>query len=254
MCDKGLPRGFKGRRRDARRSLCQLIEVFMKRRIVIGLSFLFVALEACGGTPPGDAGSGDEQDINVKKAGTPIVEVLEYTGRYNDVPGGDFGSVVLHRDGTFTRFDPHLGVSAGLNYSGPSAPESSGTAALPLKLDRLAATVGPDSTFHHALLVVTLNDGSKRTLTSDFVLVGETACDNTGGEWTDDDADPKTGLFCLCPKPKMWLHASGGCVAFSKKGEACGSDVAIQKQCDEGLRCVAPTTGPISEHTPGTCQ
>ncbi len=36
-------------------------------------------------------------------------------------------------------------------------------------------------------------------------------------------------------------------------GEACGDDVAIQKQCQDGLVCVFPEGGPISEHTPGIC-
>jgi hypothetical protein len=223
----------------------------MKRRIIIGLSFLVLSVQACGGAASKDGASGDEQDI--KRTKPPIPQVLQYTGRYDDVPGGAFGPVILHRDGTFIRFDPHLGVSQG-RYSGPTSPDPNPNAALPLKLDNLKATLGPDAKFSHALLVVTLANGVAVTLTSAFGLVGEQACDKTGGQWTDDDADPETGLFCVCAKPKTWLHANGGCASFSKKGESCSDDVAIQKQCDEGLRCVPPTTGPISEHTPGTCQ
>ena len=40
----------------------------------------------------------------------------------------------------------------------------------------------------------------------------------------------------------------------SVEGGPCGDDVAIQKKCATGLTCVFPTTGPKSEHTPGTCQ
>jgi hypothetical protein len=40
----------------------------------------------------------------------------------------------------------------------------------------------------------------------------------------------------------------------AKLGEACGDDVAIRKKCAAGLTCVPPGSGPISEHTPGTCQ
>ena len=36
-------------------------------------------------------------------------------------------------------------------------------------------------------------------------------------------------------------------------GDACSEDVAVQVQCAEGLICVFPTSGPISEHTPGHC-
>src|SRR6185295_1013146 len=37
-------------------------------------------------------------------------------------------------------------------------------------------------------------------------------------------------------------------------GKACGDDVAIRKKCKAGLTCVFPTTGPVSEHTPGVCK
>src|SRR5262249_23890716 len=47
------------------------------------------------------------------------------------------------------------------------------------------------------------------------VLVGhpalEDACDATGGLWTDDDVDPATGLFCICPAPKVLIWSEGGC-------------------------------------------
>jgi hypothetical protein len=39
----------------------------------------------------------------------------------------------------------------------------------------------------------------------------------------------------------------------AEKGEACGSDVAIQRSCADGLTCVLPDGGPISEHTAGVC-
>ncbi len=42
--------------------------------------------------------------------------------------------------------------------------------------------------------------------------------------------------------------------APSKKGEACGDDVSVQKKCATGLKCVPTKTGPVSEHTPGICQ
>ncbi|MEO6420717.1 MAG: hypothetical protein ABIP39_14995 [Polyangiaceae bacterium] len=42
--------------------------------------------------------------------------------------------------------------------------------------------------------------------------------------------------------------------APSKKGEACGDDVAVLKKCATGLKCVPTKTGPVSEHTPGICQ
>src|SRR4051794_21663294 len=37
-------------------------------------------------------------------------------------------------------------------------------------------------------------------------------------------------------------------------GGTCGDDVSIHTPCTAGLTCVFPTTGPISEHTPGVCR
>jgi hypothetical protein len=41
----------------------------------------------------------------------------------------------------------------------------------------------------------------------------------------------------------------------AQRGDACGDDVTIQRQCADGLICVFPSpgNGPISEHTPGVC-
>jgi hypothetical protein len=40
----------------------------------------------------------------------------------------------------------------------------------------------------------------------------------------------------------------------SKEGGECGDDVAIKKKCAAGLVCAPSTSGPVSEHTPGTCK
>jgi hypothetical protein len=40
----------------------------------------------------------------------------------------------------------------------------------------------------------------------------EALCDATAGSWTDDDADPTTGLYCLCPPGTVYLPSEGGCV------------------------------------------
>jgi len=41
---------------------------------------------------------------------------------------------------------------------------------------------------------------------------------------------------------------------LSQKHQPCGDDVAIQRHCAAGLTCVFPSSGPISEHTPGSCE
>jgi hypothetical protein len=40
----------------------------------------------------------------------------------------------------------------------------------------------------------------------------EELCDSTRGQWTDDDPDPQSGLYCICATPASFIPASGGCV------------------------------------------
>jgi hypothetical protein len=58
----------------------------------------------------------------------------------------------------------------------------------------------------------------------------------------------------ISPSTTLGQTAGSGSAALSGEGEPCSDDVAVQKKCQPGLTCVMPTTGPISEHTPGTCQ
>jgi hypothetical protein len=53
--------------------------------------------------------------------------------------------------------------------------------------------------------------GKTEVLTSTFAAGGESVCDDSGGHWTDDDADPATGLFCLCDAPSQFIPSLGGC-------------------------------------------
>jgi hypothetical protein len=40
----------------------------------------------------------------------------------------------------------------------------------------------------------------------------EALCDASEGAWTDDDADPSTGLYCVCPSSTAYIPSAGGCV------------------------------------------
>jgi hypothetical protein len=68
-------------------------------------------------------------------------------------------------------------------------------------------------------------------------LLGVVACSSGQGDGEADEGDQAVRRTSL-----------------AKLGEACGSDVAIRKECAAGLTCVLPTSGPISEHTAGTCK
>jgi hypothetical protein len=48
-------------------------------------------------------------------------------------------------------------------------------------------------------------------------VMSESACDDTAGLWSDDETDPATGLFCVCPAHKVLIWSAGGCVTKHAK-------------------------------------
>jgi hypothetical protein len=57
------------------------------------------------------------------------------------------------------------------------------------------------------------NSGHKAALTAtDKVGPDESDCDTSGGAWTDDEPDARTGLFCVCPAGHAYIPSAGGCV------------------------------------------
>ncbi|HVY45799.1 MAG TPA: lamin tail domain-containing protein [Minicystis sp.] len=61
--------------------------------------------------------------------------------------------------------------------------------------------------WQHALHVAVLDASGTLTGYPD----SEAQCDDSGGSWTDDDADAATGLFCICTAPKVLIWSAGGC-------------------------------------------
>ena len=167
----------------------------------------FGLLTACSSASPETTSSSD-QDLAAKK---PIPFVLQYVGDYEGgETGGHVDYLLLERDGHW------VGSIDGWTkhgvYYGPKAPPTSGS---PLKLAlvttglQLTAEIGgwapyQTMTVHYA--------GTTQTLTATWKNGSEDICDSSGGSWTDDDADPKTGLFCICAPHKTYIPSLGGCV------------------------------------------
>jgi hypothetical protein len=76
---------------------------------------------------------------------------------------------------------------------------------------RIDAKVDPGGWAPHDTLQITI-DGATETLTAPWASGDESMCDATGGAWSDDDADPKTGLFCGCAAKLSFIPSLGGCV------------------------------------------
>jgi hypothetical protein len=150
---------------------------------------LFVA--ACGAPGPDGAEAADASL-------PPSAFTLQFTGRYQGAP--PLAALELRRDGTFAAADGEQGRF----YSPP------GRRKLPLQI--LLRSRERSWT-----AVVDAYDGKLRTAEETLLLArpqqaDEDLCDSTGGHWTDDDADPATGLYCVCGPGSWFIPSSGGCV------------------------------------------
>ena len=145
-------------------------------------ALLCCALLACGGVDPDAAGEADATALS------PFT--MQFTGGYV----GSY-KLLLRRDGTY-----QLGSEHG-RFRAPRAQKS-----LPLAL-QLGARTATIEAYDGKLHV-----GADTLQLQRPPYADEDLCDSTHGRWTDDDADPATGLYCICPPREHFIPASGGCV------------------------------------------
>lgn len=163
---------------------------------------LAASLPACSAAP--ESTSSTDDALSSKK---PIPYVLQYAGDYEG-SGGHVDYLLLKRDGHWTgSIDGR--TKSGV-YFGPNAPSSA-----PPKIAfvtqglEFTADVGPWAPYQ---TLVVHYAGHIETLTAPWPNGSENICDASAGTWTDDDADPATGLFCICPTHKSYIPSLGGCV------------------------------------------
>jgi len=151
-------------------------------------------IAACGSVDPSTAA--DEADA----AAAPSAFTLQFTGRYQ----APADALELRRDGTY--------AAPGEEGRFRSPP---GRRVLPLRLQLRSSNGGAWTAVIDAYdgRLRAMRGGSEETLQ----LVrppqsDEDLCDATGGQWTDDDADPHTGLYCVCGAGTWFIPADGGCV------------------------------------------
>jgi hypothetical protein len=183
----------------------------MRISSMVVAALMSTSLVACGGAGSAESEGSSGATEEELAARAPIPFVLQYVGEYDGDGSGDFDWVVLRRNGTFAASIDGR-VERG-SYVGPKAPAS------PLKVvfvahgDTFSAIVADDYAQRppRSTLAIT-HYGRSEKVTSAFAASDENMCDSSGGSWTDDDADPKTGLFCVCPGRKVYIPSLGGCV------------------------------------------
>ena len=182
----------------------------VSRSLVVAVT---LTLFGCASSPAStiDSTSADETTASVFEATSQISPfLLQYVGAYDGVPGGEFDSVDLLRDGSFIAVVQ--GTRKTGRFAGPSAvPDDAPSIKVAFILggDHFTATVTKDWTEHQQISLA--RQGVSEILTSTWNAGNEDMCDRSGGQWDDDDPDSNTGLFCTCPAPKVYIPSAGGC-------------------------------------------
>jgi hypothetical protein len=166
----------------------------MQRHVVLILSCLATA--ACGAVA-----GGDEAQALEAAATAPSPFTLQFTGRYE---GAEV--IELRRDGTYVAI-----TSAGCEQGRFSSAPAQRTLPLEIRLrTRGRAWKASVDAYDGKLRLLR---GAPQTLQllrpqkSD-----EELCDATHGRWTDDEQDPATGLYCVCPAGTSFIPGKGGCM------------------------------------------
>ena len=167
------------------------------------LAAVVLLLVGCGAPPVGSDGSDTSAEEALSSQALSAF-TLQYAGLYagSDTSRAALKSISLRPDGTY--------VALWVDGTREKGHFSGGTA----KVDPLPLTLhaGP-----HAWTASVQALAGKITVGTQVLLVhggvqSEAACDATHGRWTDDDPDPTSGLFCICPSPDVLVWSAGGCV------------------------------------------
>lgn len=173
--------------------------------------FVACALSSGGCGASTDEGTTDSTTSEELSAKAPIPYVLQWVGRYDGDGSGDVETITLRRTGTFAakiNGTVHTG-----RFMGPGKPgQWPLVIAFVSKGDYFTGTIDQwaDGTGHAVMKIK--HGASVHTVTAPWLAPSESACDATKGAWTDDDVDPTTGLYCVCPAGDHWVPSAGGCV------------------------------------------
>jgi hypothetical protein len=200
------------------------------RSLLSWVSVFALVAVACGGSRSGGADP-TEDDFTKKKGGALPPIALQYVGTYDwqpSTPGGDVQWLSIQRDGTYTL---HWAMDEqGNNESGTIASvdvastQENGTKGpgypVVLHLKNSGKQIPEDpktATFSDCCsgkvtLGLTLEKTSFDLKANGSVGPDESICGKSKGSWFDDDADPKTGLYCVCPAGQAYIPSLGGCV------------------------------------------
>lgn len=143
--------------------------------------------------------------LDSSRARPPAPFALQFTGIY--LGTGSLARLELRADGSY------LVERAGEEAHGYYSATRVTSLPLALTLKGRLGGVAQITAFDDLLLFDGEMLSLRRPSASD-----EELCDATAGHWTDDDPDPKSGLYCICAEGKSFIPSAGGCIAIARTG------------------------------------
>ena len=220
------------------------------RALAASLAVAAVAV-ACGGTSD-NSGAGDEEDLTKKSCG-PATTLTCIQGWVHSTDGCPAGKARCVKDATGQTCGGIAGLTCPSGYQcnlDGNYPDASGTCAKDPAgqmcggIAAIQCPTGyfckPGGSFPDASGTCAKQaPGCLKDVCSD-----EENCDNTGGQWLDDDPNPQ-GLYCDCPAGKIWTSGKG-CVADEPV------PTCLTLTCKAGYHCCS---GPATRTPhPASCQ
>ncbi len=166
-----------------------------------------VALLAAVTAACSSAGPGQSRVAQVTAAPAPFV--LQFVGTYADpsAPSGAVAEVDLGRDGSYrATFNGNSATETGTFHA------ESGSLPVTLSFEGTGAPWTGTIQAYDGVIHAAYGATTSTLRASAAVGPNEALCDATGGAWADDEADPTTGLYCVCPAPQEYIPSAGGCV------------------------------------------
>ena len=173
-----------------------------------------VAVGGCAGPVDAAPSDGDTSTTSDElSAHAPLPYVLQFVGTYEDTAAhaGDVRKLTLTRTGRYTAWIAgQTKVEHGAFFSPGHYTGTPAMSTLKMVTAGLAWTATIEG--YSSKVTITRPGHVSHLTATGLVGPNEGLCDDSGGSWTDDDADPATGLYCICPAPKVYIASLGGCV------------------------------------------
>jgi hypothetical protein len=139
----------------------------------------------------------------------PVPFLLQFADTYDvtQPSSTNLATLALSTDGTYlaTMNDGTIESGVYTSYGQPTLPfDFALTSGTNWWTARITTYAGP--------LAITRDGASDVATPEDPVGPNESICDSSGGQWSDDETDPATGLFCLCPSGQSYVPSQGGCI------------------------------------------